>query len=88
MTVTTPLVPDAFLPSDEDAPQPRETVWHVHETVRTPPTCNAKIEKNSRGVNYEVTVVGARSPEELDALLRDVRNRVQAVVDGEVAEAV
>jgi hypothetical protein len=60
-------------------------IRHVHETVPAPATCNAKLEKNSRGMNYECTVVGARTPAEADALLRDLRSRMEAIVNGEVS---
>ena len=57
----------------------------IHRTEPASPTVNVKLEKNSRGTNYECTVVGARSPEEAERLLRDLRDRMERVVSGEAA---
>jgi hypothetical protein len=42
-----------------------------HHNANDGPRVNVKAEKNSRGVNYEATVIGAHSPEEAMALLRE-----------------
>lgn len=42
-----------------------------HHQAADGPRVNVKVEKNSRGVNYEATVLNAGSPEEALALLRE-----------------
>lgn len=45
------------------------TPTQYHQWLDKEPTMNVKVEKNSRGFNYEATVLGARSVEEAVALL-------------------
>lgn len=40
----------------------------IHRTV-VEPSINVKLEKNSRGMNYEITVVGAKDVETALALI-------------------
>lgn len=42
------------------------------------PRVNVKVERNSRGTNYEATVTGAASVEEAMALLNDAVARLKA----------
>ena len=39
---------------------------------------NVKVEKNSRGFNYEATVTGASSVEEAMSLLKEAESRLKA----------
>lgn len=39
---------------------------------------NVKVEKNTKGFNYEATVTGAKSVDEAIALLRDAQAQLQA----------
>jgi len=43
-----------------------------HQWLDKEPTMNVKVEKNSKGFNYEATVLGARSPAEAVALLLEL----------------
>lgn len=49
---------------------------HYHHTVKGEPTVNVKVEKNSKGFNYEVTVVGARSLDEAMELIMRAEARL------------
>ena len=46
---------------------------------------NVKVEKNSRGFNYEATVTGAKSVEEAVALLKDAEAQLKALYGAEAA---
>jgi hypothetical protein len=48
------------------------TTTQFHQWLDKEPTMNVKVEKNSRGFNYEATVLGARSVEEAVALLQSL----------------
>ena len=39
---------------------------------------NVKVEKNSRGFNYEATVTGAKSVDEAMSLLKEAESRLKA----------
>ena len=52
---------------------------HVyHHTVNDGPKVNLKVEKNSRGYNYEVTVSGASSTDEAMAITKDAEAKLAA----------
>ena len=46
--------------------------------VPAEPTINVKVEKNSRGFNYEVTVVGASSVAQAMSLIQDAELKLKA----------
>ena len=50
---------------------------YVHN-VPAEPTINVKVEKNSRGFNYEVTVVGASSVAQAMSLIQDAELKLKA----------
>ncbi len=52
--------------------------YHHHENAPAPLKVNAKVEQNSRGINYEVTVTSASSPEEAARLAREAMQRLKA----------
>lgn len=57
----------------------RQHNQHVyHHTVSDGPRINVKVEKNSRGYNFEVTVTGAASVDEALALVADAEKRLAA----------
>lgn len=52
---------------------------HVyHHNISDGPKVNVKVEKNSRGYNFEVTVTGAPSVDEALAIVRDAENQLAA----------
>jgi hypothetical protein len=52
---------------------------HVyHHNVSDGPKVNVKVEKNSRGFNYEVTVTGASNVDEAMAILKDAEAKLAA----------
>lgn len=51
-------------------------IYHHNEPHE--PQVNMSIEKNSRGFNYTVTVINARSVAEAIALLREAREKLEA----------
>lgn len=57
----------------QDAPQSH--VYHHSEPAE--PRVNVKVERNTKGYNYEATVVNARTPEEALALLRTTIQKLQ-----------
>ncbi len=65
------------------APNPVTNVQYVrHETVQPGPTFTVRVEKNSRSVNIELAVHGARSPEEAVESLRRLKEKVDGQVIG------
>jgi hypothetical protein len=44
---------------------------------------NVKVEKNTKGFNYEATVTGAKSVDEALSLLKEVQQKLQAEYGGE-----
>lgn len=52
---------------------------HVyHHNISDGPKVNVKVEKNSRGYNFEVTVTGAASVEDALAMVRDAQAKLAA----------
>lgn len=45
-----------------------EDVYHHYDSTLNPPTVDVKVERNSRGTNYEVTVRNCLTPEAAVAL--------------------
>lgn len=45
---------------------------------------NVKVEKNSKGFNYEATVTGAKTVEEAIGLLKDAQQKLQTAFGREV----
>ncbi len=52
--------------------------YHHYENAPAPVKVNAKVEQNSRGLNYEVTVTGASTPEEAARLAKEAMQRLKA----------
>ena len=51
---------------------------HVyHHNVDERPKVNLKVEKNSKGVNWEITVIGAKSPKEAMDLLDEMTDEMK-----------
>lgn len=58
-----------------------EAVGNTHvwtHTVYDGPRVNIKVEKNSRGVNWEVTVTGASNPDEALRIIRETDAKLAA----------
>ncbi len=57
-----------------------EQVHYYHHYDNSPagPRVNAKVEQNSRGMNYEVTVTSASTPEEAARLAKEAMQRLKA----------
>lgn len=51
---------------------------NVYHHYPDEPRINVKIEKNSRGYNYEATVTGAKSGDEALALLAEIDAKLKA----------
>lgn len=49
-----------------------------HHSDNDGPRINVKVEKNSRGFNYEATVTGAKTVEEALNLLKDAEAKLSA----------
>lgn len=49
-----------------------------HHSDSDGPRINVKVERNSRGFNYEATVTGAKSVEEAMALLKEAEAQLTA----------
>lgn len=57
----------------------QEKTSHVyHHNISDGPKVNVKVEKNSRGFNYEVTVTGAANVDEALAILKDAEAKLAA----------
>jgi hypothetical protein len=54
-----------------------ENIIHTHKEVITPHV-NMKIERNSRGVNYSVTVEGAETVDEALKIITDGEAKLKA----------
>ncbi len=52
--------------------------YHHYENAPASVKVNAKVEQNSRGLNYEVTVTGASTPEEAARLAKEAMQRLKA----------
>ncbi len=52
--------------------------YHHYENAPAAVKVNAKVEQNSRGMNYEVTVTGASTPEEAARLAKEAMQRLKA----------
>ncbi len=52
--------------------------YHHYDNDPAPAKVNAKVEQNSRGMNYEVTVTGASTPEEAARLAKEAMQRLKA----------
>jgi hypothetical protein len=62
--------------------EPSDYDQHVfNHYVPNSPTINAKAEKNSKGFNYEVTVIGASTPAQAAALLEETMNKLKATFE-------
>ncbi len=57
--------------------------YHHSENAPAPVKVNAKVEQNSRGLNYEVTVTGASTPEEAARLAKEAMQRLKAEFEAE-----
>ncbi len=57
--------------------------YHHYENAPAPVKVNAKVEQNSRGLNYEVTVTGASTPEEAARLAKEAMQRLKAEFEAE-----
>ncbi len=57
-----------------------DDVHHYHHYENSPASArvNAKVEQNSRGLNYEVTVTGASTPEEAARLAKEAMRQLKA----------
>lgn len=53
-----------------------------HHSDGDGPRITVKVERNSRGFNYEAAVSGARTVDEALALLRDAEAKLQAAYGG------
>lgn len=49
-----------------------------HHNISDGPKVNVKVEKNSRGYNFEVTVTGAPSVDEALSLVREAESKLAA----------
>ena len=49
-----------------------------HHSDTNGPRINVKVEKNTKGFNYEVTVTGAQTVDEALSLLKDAQQKLQA----------
>lgn len=58
-----------------------------HQWLDKNPTLNVKVERNSRGINYEATVLGARSVEEAVRLVRELTASLGQAYYGEAPPA-
>ena len=52
----------------------------VHETIPVEPRVNVKLVKNTKGFNWEVTVLNATSVEEALVILREARAELEREV--------
>lgn len=63
-------------------------VQHVyHHSDSDGARINVKVEKNTKGFNYEATVTGAKSVDEAIGLLKDAENKLQAAYTQVVSSA-
>ena len=56
-----------------------------HHAEKAPPTINVKAERNSKGWNYEATVIGAETVDAALTLLADATRKLEAQY-GKVAQ--
>lgn len=54
-----------------------EQVQHVHAWADGSPTLGVKVEKNSRGFNYEIKVSGALDAEKIGGILDELHEAVE-----------
>lgn len=73
-----PLLPVDDIAQDDPALPPPAGDDTLIDFLLPPPTLSVKIERNSKGYNYEVSINGARTIEELRDSLRNAR---QVVID-------
>ncbi len=59
--------------------------YHHYENAPAAVKVNAKVEQNSRGINYEVTVTSAGSPEEAARLAKEAMQRLKAEFESDPA---
>ncbi len=59
--------------------------YHHYENAPAAVKVNAKVEQNSRGINYEVTVTSAASPEEAARLAKEAMQRLKAEFEPDAA---
>ena len=52
----------------------KQTIYHVN--VKNPPTINMKVEKNSRGYNFEVSIQGAETIEQALQIIEDAEKQL------------
>lgn len=73
-TITTPSTTAPTQPP-VNWPMPQNGQYTITQAMNIP-TINIKVEKNSRGFNYEVTVVGAFSVDQAIAMVRDAEQKL------------
>lgn len=56
-----------------------ENQQHIYHHYSDNPKLNVKVEKNSKGYNWEVTVTGAASPEEALELVRAAEEKLKSL---------
>lgn len=54
-----------------------------HHNDNDGPRINVKVEKNTKGFNYEATVTGAKSVKEAVDLLKEAQSELQKIFGGE-----
>lgn len=57
----------------------RLDVYHHHDKDDQP-SANVKIEKNTKGFNYEITIMGVHSAEELNELLYQLKAQIDLFI--------
>lgn len=68
-----------MLGSNNTTARVRPAGQHVyHHTVSDGPKLNVKVERNSKGYNWEVTVTGAASPDQALELIAHTEERIKA----------
>ncbi len=61
-----------------------ENEQHIyHHSDNDGARINVKVEKNTKGFNYEATVTGAKTVDEAIALLKEAQQKLQATYGGE-----
>lgn len=56
----------------------RTSAQHIYHHYDDAPKVNIKVERNSRGYNWEVTVSGAKSPDEALAIIQETEAKLKA----------
>lgn len=54
-----------------------EEQLHLHRWEQQAPKINVKVEKNSKSINYEVSVIGAISVDEAVKLIREAMSQLK-----------